>query len=771
MKSKQDIEDVIMDRKKIYRVLFFFEIFILLVLGVLFVVRLRTNQDIDIAITDWKSDYIAYNNMYGWYVDEKLVQTGEITDVVCGPNIRLDKGTYSAKITYYCDYDQSCLALSDGSSDFQLKTGEVELSRNFDYLSYDFEAKEDIEDFELRFRYDGRGFFQITNVVIAQNSKGFLRSISIVFAFFIFVDLCLFFADEIKKNRNTLLALVGVVMLSSVPLFTDGIAGGHDLPVHLMRIEGLANEIRLGNIPVHISSSYIDGYGYPISIYYGDLLLYLPALMRLVGFSVTNAYKFYVLMVNAGTAVIVYLCMKRIFKDRAIALLTCLAYCTSTYRLVNIYERAAVGEYSAMMFLPVVAAAVYKIYTDDISDYKEYSKNALLLALGMSGLIGTHILSTEMTVFVLAVVCVSLLKLTCRKNTLRVYLSAVIETVVLSAYFIVPFMDYSINVPSKIGAIISRGGMDIQKWGITLSEYFSFFRNIHMQSDGLEAENGRMLLTPGIILMMALLTAVVFWVNRRGNKIMKALTVYACLAVAVTLNVFPWDYLQSHFWVGNLLAQIQFPWRYIGIAMIILTLLLGNLLVEISEKPPKLAQCGKAIIIAGFVMTCFLTSSYLDNGSFTDIYDGAELDDYQIGTGEYLRDGTNRLGFPSISSEVTWERMSEVSVLSRRGSSMELRCVGTDEEGVVWLPMFNYKGYHATDGNGNEYPISDGYDNRIELTFPAGFEGNILIEFREPWYWRVAELISLISIFGVWIVSRREVLTRRFSILRFRKER
>ncbi len=738
-----------MNRKKVYKVFFLVEILILIVLGFLFVIRRRTNQDIDITIMDWKSDYIAYDSMYGWYVDEKLVQTGEKIDIVCGPNISLDKGTYSAKIMYYCDYDQSCVALSDGSPDFQLKTGEVELSRNFDYLSYDFEVKEDIEDFELRFRYDGQGFFQVTNVVIAQNAKGLLRDISIVLAFFIFIDLCLLFADKIKKNRNTILALAGIALLSSVPLFTDGIAGGHDLPVHLMRIEGLANEIRLGNIPVRISSSYIDGFGYPISIYYGDLLLYLPALLRLLGFSVTNAYKFYVLMVNVGTVVISYFCMKHVFKKKEIALLTSLAYCTSTYRLVNIYERAAVGEYSAMMFMPVVAAAAYKIYTDDISDDKGYSKNALLLALGMSGLIGTHILSTEMTVFVLIVVCVSLLKLTCRKNTLKVYLLAVVGTVVLSAYFIVPFLDYSINVPSKIGAIINKGGMDIQKWGITLSEYFSFFRNIHMQSQGLEAENGRMLLTPGMILMMALLAAVVFWVNHRGDKIMKALTVYACLAIAVTLNVFPWDYLQSHFWVGNLLAQVQFPWRYVGIAMIVLTLLLGNLLTQISEEPLNLTQCGKAIVIVGFVMTCVLTSSYLDNGSFTDSYDGAELDDYQIGTGEYLRDGTNRLGFSSISSEVKWERMSEVSVLSRRGSSMELHCVGTDEEGVVWLPMFNYKGYHATDGNGKEYPISDGYDNRIELSLPAGFDDNIFIEYREPWYWKVAGAVSLLAVLAI----------------------
>ena len=63
-------------------------------------------------------------------------------------------------------------------------------------------------------------------------------------------------------------------------------------------------------------------------------------------------------MINAGTAVITYLCMNGISKNRKIALLTCFAYCTASYRMVNIYVRAAVGEYSAMMFMPVVAYAV-----------------------------------------------------------------------------------------------------------------------------------------------------------------------------------------------------------------------------------------------------------------------------------------------------------------------------------------------------------------------------------------------------------------------------
>lgn len=759
-----------MDRKKIYKFLLPAEILILLALGILLAIRWRTNRNIGLSVADWKSDYVAYDSINGWYVDEKLIDTQENISVIYGPSVYLKEGTYCAKITYHCDYDQSCTAYAGEGNEFQLKTGGARLGRNFDSVSYDFEAREDIENFELLFYYNGKGYLQITNISIAPTSTGLFRNICIVFAFFACLDLCLLFADRIEKHKNTVLALIGIVLLTSLPIFTDGIASGHDIGFHLTRIEGISKEIRLGNIPVRLVSSYMDGYGYPVSIYYGDLLLYIPAVLRLLGFSVTGVYKFYVLMINAGTAVLTYLCMKRVFKDNRIALLTCLSYCTSSYRMVNIYERAAVGEYSAMMFMPMVAAAVYKIYTDDISDYKEYRNNAVFLAVGMSGLIGTHILSTEMAVFILAVICLSLLKLTFRKNTVKVYLQAVMWTCLFSAYFIVPFLDYTLNVPTKVGAVINGGGADIQDCGITIGEYFAFFRDI--QNGRLEYANERMLLTPGIVLMASLIIAIVLWINRRGNKEMKALTVYACLSVALTLNIFPWNYLQEHFLLGNLLSQVQFPWRYISVAMVVLTLLLGNLLVQISKERIKMERSEKAVVAVCFVMTCFLTGNYMDNSSFVNIYEGVEMNHYSVGFGEYLREGTNRLNFStSITSEIYSENMEEVSVVSRKGNSMELRCVASDEEGFMWLPMFNYKGYHATDESGNEYPISDGYDNRIKLSLPVGFEGKIWIEYREPWYWRGAELISFLAVLGVCIWKMRDYLNncsnRKLECIRF----
>lgn len=732
-----------MDKTKRVKVIFLLELLFLFVFGIIIVQRWRTNQYVDVSIKDWQSAYTEYDDINGWYVDEKLVKTEKTIDVLLGPFVTLPKGTYTVKVEYHCEQNQHCLAYAGGGEHVNLETGTAVLSKNQSILAYDFEVKEDIDNFELLVKYNGKGYLQITNISIAQSSMGLIRNFIIVFVCFFCLDIGLLFADKMKKHKNTILALAGIVLLTSLPLFTSGIGCGHDFGFHMMRIEGIAKEIRMGNIPVRLSSLWMDGYGYPVSIYYGDLLLYIPAMLRLLGFSITQAYKIYVFMINAGTAVITYFCMKRMFGQEKIALLTSLAYCTASYRLVNIYVRTAVGEYSAMMFLPFVALAVYKIYTDDIENFNEYKKNAFFLAMGMSGLIGTHILSTEMVVFVLIAICVCLFKKTFRKNTVKVYLLAVAETCAFSAYFIIPFLDYYINVPAKINYIAQEGKQLIQDQGAAISEYFSFFRDIY--STGSVHANQRMLLTPGLILIVVLIVAIVFWINKQGNKEMKVLAVFAIFSLFVASNLFPWNYLASNYQLGNLLSQVQFPWRYISIATIILVLLLGNLLLQVSADEIKIEKSEKAIMLTAFLMTCLFLGNYNDDAALVNYYDKAEISTYSVGAGEYLRQGADRY---VLSTDIYQENMNEVTIEEQNGSYMKLRCVASEKEGFVWIPMFNYKGYHVTDENGNEYAISDNYNNQIQFSVPVGFDGYIVIDFQEPWYWRVAELISVVSVAG-----------------------
>lgn len=560
-----------------------------------------------------------------------------------------------------------------------------------------------------------------------------------LFPAFIFADLCILFQEPIKKNKFLLLALSGAVLLVSLPLFPDGIHNGHDLDFHLLRIEAVSREIRYGNIPVRLSSIYMDGYGYPVSVFYGDLLIYFPAVLRLAGFSAVTSYKIYVLCINLATVAVSFLCFNKIFRNGRIACLCSLTYACAAYRMVNIYVRAAVGEYSAMLFLPVIALSFYRICTETDTTWKRSLTNAFLPAVSMTGLIGTHILSTEMTVTILFLFCAALWKKTFRKNVLRTWGLAVLETLLLNLYYLVPFLDYYINVPVKVTAS-ARTMYQIQSTGAHIQEYFFFFKNIFGSGTAYEI-NERMLLTPGIILIFALFSAVVLWLSKRTTREIRLLTVFSAFVLYLASNRFPWDFLAAHFTWANFLSQIQFPWRYLSIANLLLTLLLGFVLCRLQfQKIPfkKAAVC--AIVSLNVISTgAFLFSYCTQSDPVT--YSDTDISTWAIGEGEYLRAGTDK---NALTGEITSENMQSASLISRVGSKMELFCE-TATGGSVEVPMFHYKGFRVWDESGTEYAVTDGANHVIRFELPAHFSGAVTIAFVEPWYWRAAEILSLLA--------------------------
>ena len=727
-----------------------------LILAVMAVMLVHDGRSVQASIEDWKSYSITYDPVNGWFMDEQDFVWEKPITLIYGPYLALKKGTYRAEIEYSCSSDQACYVRCERSrfDDAHLRGGEACLSRNQRTLQYDFEVTQDVEDFEFVVEYDGKGYLQVTDIEIVPSPLGAVRNICFVLALFLCLDVCFLLSDRIRKEREFLAALAGIALLASLPLFNRGICGGDDLSFHLMRIAGIARELRLGHVPVRLSSAWIEGYGYPVSVYYGDLLLYIPALMSLLGFSVTTAYKFYVFLINVGTAVTACYGMHRICRDRRIALLASLAYCTASYRLWTIYIRVAVGEYSAMMFLPLIAAAVYGIYMDDAADRGRHRNNALLLAAGMSGLILTHILSVDMTFFTLLFVCVALLKRTFRKEVISQYLLAVLATCGLCMYFIVPFLDYMASVPTKVSsaAAISEGD-SLQRYETSISDYFVFRKS------------------PGLILLVIFLIAVVYCAKKRDKKV-RWLTVGAGLSILVTLNIFPWDYLAANSFFFEMMAQIQFPYRYFGIVITFLSLLFVIIMQRLWADRGKMIHVERLVIAAGFVMTCFFTKEYIDveGYEFIEPYSVAEINSYSVGWGEYIRAGVLRdedveETLRKLPQELLTEEMEEAEIVERRGSDMRLYCrtLGEiDEGGVVSIPMFYYKGYHVTDDEGNEYPLEDGDLKQITFSVPPGFEGYFNIEYREPWYWRAAEVVSLVSAIGLaaYLIRRKGVEAR-----------
>ena len=74
----------------------------------------------------------------------------------------------------------------------------------------------------------------------------------------------------------------------------------------------------------------------------------------------------------------------------------------------------------------------------------------------------------------------------------------------------------------------------------------------------------------------------------------------------------------------------------------------------------------------------------------------------------------------------------------------------------VELPRFSYPYIIARDKNGNKLDAVRGNKNKLTVNFAQPYSSEITVGFEEPWHWRVAEIVSLLSIAGVIMVFNKK---------------
>lgn len=98
------------------------------------------------------------------------------------------------------------------------------------------------------------------------------------------------------------------MLVVNIPFLSRTALWGADLEYHLFRIKGIADGLQHGQFPVRMQMVQVNGYGYPSSIMYPDALLYIPAVLNILGISVVNSYRLFALVVNGLSVLFSYAC-------------------------------------------------------------------------------------------------------------------------------------------------------------------------------------------------------------------------------------------------------------------------------------------------------------------------------------------------------------------------------------------------------------------------------------------------------------------------------
>lgn len=595
-----------------------------------------------------------------------------------------------------------------------------------------------------------------------------------------FVVLCIFCAVDVLfylgrkgrfgawsvEKRGSVLCIGLIVLFACVPLMTNYLLSGQDLTFHLMRIEGLAEGLKQGQFPVKMQPVWLNDYGYPVSTMYGDLFLYVPAVLRIIGFSLQASYKIYLVMIQIITAINTYLCCKEIAENRKLGVVGCFLYVFATNRMTNIYYRAAVGEYTALAFLPLVFLGLFYLLGEKERTKAEQKKVFFLLVMGYTFMLESHMLSFNIAIVFSIIYCLLHFKKFLQNFWFLVKTALI--TIGLNLGFLVPMADYMISHDMKVKYASQIENM--QEHGLFLSQLFQMFRfPVSLSGNVMNGVGGDMAIGIGLAYMLMLALFVwelccCFWRKKNGlaNEGMiqtepVRIFVIFLLCLVMSCYFFPWHAISKIPVLGSILTPYQFAWRFIGIATflgVILTMYALKVLEKLTDRTIKVA----AIVVLGTLT--LIGSQYLmdnkvsDSTARTKVTSSASI--YTAGAvanGEYLFVENSAMAIIDQQPVPADETAVSITSYEKKNSRISMECENlTDEVQQVKVSFLDYKGFVATDKTtGEKLDTTCDEQHILTVLLPAGYQGTVQVCFRQPWYWRVAEIVSLAVLIALFV--------------------
>lgn len=690
----------------------------------------------------------------GTYQESEGLPVGET-------KIPLPRGSYLITLDYAAEEDWAYCRMVAQTSHGRHQGEEVALLREKNQRTVEFYLNEPTDQFSV----EPASYLQevpsvhISSVTIVETRRMDMRDCFLVVCFFALLDLVLLAKKKRilecfdAEQKQMVFGLLLIVLFASVPLFVNYLAGEQDLEFHLMRIEGIAKGLAAGQFPVRMQQNWLNGYGYPVSVMYGDLLLYFPAFLRLVGFTLQDAYKVYVFFIQMVTVGNSYYAVSRMTGSRKTGLVGAALYALSLYRILNVYYRCAVGEYTAMAFLPLIFVGL-----SFLTDEKEAKRRrgVCCLVVGYTAILQSHCLSFEMAILFSGVYVLFHAKKIWKH--LRLLIGTAVVTILLNLNFLVPLADYMLHQDMRVSN--AAYGKIMQEQGLFVAQLFQGFHYGGTHSQPLYiGTGGDMSLTMGLPLMLVLflfLWEALFYGQRIREQYGTAdwreqcgLAVIMCLSLVMSCWFFPWEAVGKIPVIGRVLTTFQFAWRFLMIGTVSGALLggyairnLGDVLSVEWKRIAAAALC-VLILVGSSQMTAKLMSTL--SARMVTGTDGINTIEAVV-NGEYLPEAADK------------GRMADNQIYPGEGVSLQSVTMDgwcyilsvenqSGAESHIVVPYLAYKGYVAVDrASGTELTTKQGDHAILAVMLPPGYQGEIEVYFREPLLWRLAEAVSLFTL-------------------------
>lgn len=561
---------------------------------------------------------------------------------------------------------------------------------------------------------------------------------------------------QLKENKWIhYLSIIIIGIILSIGLNQIQIKDTHDGSLHMLRLIGTKESLEIGQFPPLINQNYCNGAGYSMNLFYPPIVTYIPLLIKIFTPTYMMALKLFGAICIILSGITMYQFSYQVTKKRSIALFSAIFYLVAPYKLANVYKRFAIGEFTAMIFIPLVFLGLYNLFNQD-------KKKHYYIAIGAIGLMLSHTVTTLYTVlFCIAYILFNVKKLKDKEIIKKCIINAIFILLVTMLFWM-PLLEGSHYAKYAImdNDIMRTNGNWAAANVISFSQLFK---------DTVEKNGTTYVIGIPTVLIILCTIFVINKVDNKYNEIYILAIIFGLISLFMVSKFFPWRMMP------NLICKLQYPWRMLSFFIFFISFVCGinlNIILKMLLKKDieRLFIGFTFIVILITYSICRISNFYTKDFSQDEEYEKSILSNTKISHRQINRE---YMPLKAINLENTYvlEREEKTYILEgntqiinekKENLKDELDLKNISKGTILEFPYYYYVGYEIKIETKEAVEKLDAVESengylscKIEKNID---EGKITVEYVGTTITDISYIISPISliIFICYIIYERK---------------
>ncbi|HUV71533.1 MAG TPA: glycosyltransferase family 39 protein [Clostridia bacterium] len=524
--------------------------------------------------------------------------------------------------------------------------------------------------------------------------------------------------EKIKKILKKEIIAILAILILSFPAYRQLLLKGY-FPMHddiqVMRLWEMEKCFLDGQIPCRWAPDMGAGYGQPLFNFYSVFPYYFGMFFRLFGFQFVDIVKILFLLSLVLSGFFIYLLAKE-FLGRFAAVGAALFYVYAPYHAVDIYVRGALAEAWALTFFPLIFYAIYKFIKEEKLVW------FVLVTFSLSGLFLTHnLMNMIFSPFVL-LWSIFVLLISKKGRLAPKLLLALAWALGLSAFFLLP-------------VLMERNLINVK---LLTQEYFDFHNHFVYKgqllflrlwgyggSQGARSEMSFQIGWPHWWLVPLAFFLIVYSIFKK--KYLKPALTSLFFVLIFLFSSFLTHRDSAFIWESiPLLSFVQFPWRFLGLAIFGVSFIAGTIIYFLKAIPNfKVRYLLAGIIVASVIVLNF--QYFKPENNYPGIDDKWKLSGTELETQmasallDYLPKEVKQIP-ETLAPQLPWvvEGEAKISQYVKRSNFLRFTIDASSAETKVKIPVFNFPRWEVLIDQELVDFNSDNPQGVIELSVPQG---------------------------------------------------